>query len=378
MDDTSLILMGNALIYASLFCIIVILLILTIYHQLKKQRQMINFSIALSLYGMAYLFLSIFSMNQIPSRFDELYAISSLTLLNWANYFLYLHYSSFVLLNPMNGGRHQIVFSSVWAATNINWFRIIGYLDPFPIIYFFSITALVGILVFSLALPGVIKNYRSQRNNALLVDVMVILLILGGAVAYTWGGINSVISGQKILQINYGFVGGAFNLCGVFGIFYNYMRIDKFYRPMKPINALFLYSETGVVLYSYISPMLAEFNNSIQDLTFKLYSTLDSLSKKIINPKAKLKMIQTRNYKVLFAQTKQKITFCVISSEITYFLKKSIEHFLKEFPIKNAIGQLNSGVRQNSEMINNLVEKVFCSFLHTSTILNTGEINCVI
>lgn len=368
----------DAFVYAALFVTMAVLVSLALYQRFKNSRDLLHLTASLSCASIGYFFLWLFYANQLSGQYSEAEIVVSLIALNWANYFIYLHYASLVSLNPTHGGRHQLVISVMIAATIIKFFKFIGYLDSFPLILFFCAAAFVGVLTFSLVLPIVIRNYRTLKNKGAFLDVMAIALILLGALSYAYGGISAAIVGQTDIQHVDSFTGGFFNLCGIFCMLFNYFRFNYVYQPVKPIDALILYSETGKTLYSYVSPTLLSFNDSIQDLIRKLYSTIDTLVKHLIHLKSKVELIQTRNYKILFAQTSENITFCVISSDLTYFLKKSIERFLKLLYIDCAIPSPKTLELPLSTRIIRLIDKSFFHFIGRTANLNPGGTRCVI
>ncbi len=369
----------NAYIYAALFVTMAVLTCLALYQRFKNSRELMHLTASLSWAAIGYFLLWFFYANQLSGLYIESGIILSFVALNWANYFIYLHYTSLVSLNPTSGGRHQLVISVIIAATIIKFFKLIGYLESIPINLFYCASALIGVMTFTLALQVVIVKQRTIKNKAAVLDVMAVSLILFGAISYAYGGISSVIVGESDIQNLVSFIGGFFNLCGIFCILLNYMIFNYAYHPMKPVDGIFLYSETGNSLYSYVSPALLSFNDSIQELIRKLFTTIDTLAKHLINPRSKVELVQTRNYRILFAQTTANITFCVISSEMTYFLKKSIERFLKMLLLDHTTTLQEPREVPYITRINNMIEKTFCYFInHSATNQNSGEIRCVI
>ncbi len=304
-----------------------------LYLRFKRKRDLpqLNHSLIFGIIGFWFTFE--YYLAQLLGQNIELYIILGLATLNWSNYCLYLHYEAIITLIPQSGARHQIVLSFTIGTTLIELFKMVGYLQSFPLIDFFILSTLLGLIAYSNALLTVQKSHKILKARGTRWDLIALSILICGPLTYTSAGILAIINGQVSISNEMGFLAGSFLFVGLFIILLNYIINNHLYRSPYPVLFVSLYSEGGSLLYSshfdpsgLVTPLFKE------ELISKLFSTVDTLVQGVIHSGSKLKLIQTLNYKMIFSQTPQKLTFCVVTKSASYFLNKSIERFLEKIP----------------------------------------------
>ncbi len=370
MDPTSFTLFVNASIYFVTSLIMSGFFVICIYLRFKRKQdlpQLIH-SLVFGLIGFWFLFEYYFAL--FLGQNVEMYVLLGLMVMNWSNYCMYLHYEAIIALIPQSGIRHQIVLSFAIGVTLIELFKLIGYLQPFPLVDFFVLSVLLGLTAFSIALLNVAKGHKLLKERGTRWDLIALSIMIGGPITYTSVGIYAIINGQIMINNDVAFLGGSFLVTGLMIILFNYIKNNYLYRLPYPVLFVSLYAEDGSLIYSSKGHRSTGTTFFIQEeLISKLFLTVNTLVKGVIHSGSKLKLIQTWNYKIIFSQTPQKLTFCLVTPNASYFLKRSIDRFLEQLP-PNLLAR--SGIDSEQE-IGNLIKKTFTGLINGDVKRTGGE-----
>jgi hypothetical protein len=324
----------NFVLYCIVLGIISFLFVECIYQRLKNSRDLPQLTAALFFGIISYFCLAAFYFFQGIGQYLEFWLIYSLSAFNWTFYFLFLHYCCLISLDPTNLRRHSLVLGITVGATLVNILGILSYYENTSVMLFYLICSGLGVLCFSYAIPIVWKNHKTLKEHGTKWDLYAILILLLGTVLYTTLNCACLIL-PKLEQFYpwYSSIAGGVTIVGVIIIMINYVFNNYIYRLPFPIVFLSLYTEDGTLLYSrqFQIPLNEEINVQ-EELIVKLFSAVHTFVREIIQFGTRLKLIRTRNYHIIFAQTVQKVIFSVAALNATFYLQKSIQRFITQLP----------------------------------------------
>ncbi|MGQ4915805.1 MAG: hypothetical protein ACP6IU_13825 [Candidatus Asgardarchaeia archaeon] len=244
-------------------------------------------------------------------------------------FFVYIHFSLADKTNP------NIVFTIVLASllglgvgTSVALISMSDMPSVFIMLNDFAHDSL-RLLAFLYATVIVWKTWRSTEEINGLLELIAMLFFVFSVIPAVFANYIRIFEDIDLLYL----IGDLFSLIGLVLLTSNYItNPDYLYRIPKPLYLIALFNSTGITLYSRTVKTKSIDVDKIPTQVISGIITATSLvMKEGFGEGAYLKVVESTRHTLLFS-VRGELTAMILAEQPSYFVKKSLDNFLKFIP----------------------------------------------
>ncbi len=256
-------------------------------------------------------------------------------ILNFSLYVFGHHFEGLISTHPMKNPRNTIVFAFFILSSTLYIFNLADFQELADMTLNYTFTTTFAIYLSLLAVGVSYLTFRRSRKISSLLEFLALLFILGGSIFYHlyFAGIFYFgdLRAHTDLVLS---LGASFCITGIFFYFINFLKYSHIYRLPNPIFYVMIYSDVGIPLYiRKISKIQTTFNDV--ELLPALFSAIDAFIRETLGAREALNYIDGDAFEILFSPfLNDHVIFALITTHGSYYLEKSIQAFVKNFPLQ--------------------------------------------